>query len=290
MQCRVSREIARAKVNLTLHVVGRRDDGYHELDSLVAFAAHGDEVVYEADTSARATSVDGPYAAAIDGPNLIDQVVLAVSRWWDVGERGSFRLLKNIPVAAGLGGGSADAAAALRLLCRALGDDDHHEDRWKLIARSVGADVPVCLGSRLSVMRGTGERTTILPAVEPLPAVLVNPGVRLSTRDVFEELRAPAVVGSRDADQPAGFTDPAGLVAAIASGRNDLEAPAMRLQPVIGDVLAAIGETQQCRVARMSGSGPTCFGVYPTSAAAQSAAAQLLRRQPHWWVVATELS
>jgi 4-diphosphocytidyl-2-C-methyl-D-erythritol kinase len=269
---------ARAKVNLTLHVLGRRSDGYHELDSLVAFADIGD--VLEVDTGGeRGLAIDGPFAARIEGENLIERAVALALAAWPGARSGRFRLTKNLPVAAGLGGGSADAAAALRLLSHANAGLAGEPD-WPTLARQLGADVPVCLASRLSHMGGIGERVTVLPPGEPLPAVLVNPMVPLSTAEVFRALRAGAVSWERAATSYSRRD--AGL-RAILAGRNDLEAPAVRLCPVIAEVLDEL-RASGALVARLSGSGPTCFGLFEDEARAGRAARRIARSRGAWWV------
>jgi 4-diphosphocytidyl-2-C-methyl-D-erythritol kinase len=282
---------APAKVNLTLHVLGRRADGYHEIESLVAFAGVGDRLTFAAGAELT-LQVTGPTAAAAgEGhDNLVLKAARAACERVPNLRLGSFRLEKQLPVAAGLGGGSSDAAAALRLIAQAnrlLPDDP----RLSAAARATGADVPVCLGARARMMRGIGEilgRPIVLP---PLPAVLINPGVAVATKDVFAALAASPLAGAPQADDvisgAAGF---AAVVAALKSRRNDLEAPALRIQPVIGEVLAALRGSTDCALARMSGSGATCFGLFASDAAAQSAAAAVQAAHPTWWVRATNFS
>jgi len=283
-------EPAPAKVNLTLRVVGRRPDGYHELESLVAFARLGDRLDF-APGEPLALEVAGPFAAAAG--SLADNLVLKAAR--ELAYRagglalGRFCLVKELPVAAGLGGGSADAAAALRLIARAnaLALDDA---RLAEAARATGADVPVCLDPRPRVMRGTGDVLSAPLDLPPLPAVLVNPGVPLATKDVFAAFAAgarssspafdPAVLGARTLDA---------VLAALTGGTNDLQAPAIALCPAVAEVLAALAATPGCRLARMSGSGATCFGLYANDGAAEAAARSLAAAHPGWWVRATTL-
>jgi 4-diphosphocytidyl-2-C-methyl-D-erythritol kinase len=287
-------ERARAKVNLTLHVRGRRADGYHDLESLVAFGDCADGLTL-APASELALRVSGPRAAECG--NLDDNLVLKATR--ALGERvpglkaGAFELDKHLPAAAGIGGGSADAAAALRLLVRAndLGADDV---RVADAGRATGSDVPVCLRSSACVMRGVGEKLSAA-SMPPLPGVLINPGVPVATKDVFAALglKPGDAFGADQRAAPIAWpetTSPADWLRAIASGRNDLELPALRIQPVIGDVLAMLRSSDGCQLARMSGSGATCFGLFRTEAAAQAAERQIRAEQPHWWVVATTLS
>jgi 4-diphosphocytidyl-2-C-methyl-D-erythritol kinase len=286
MAASASAEKAPAKVNLTLRVLGRRADGYHDIESLVAFAGLGDALSFTPG-SALTLAVRGPTAPAVG--DVADNLVLKAARAL-AGEveglaLGHFDLSKRLPVAAGLGGGSADAAAALRLLARANGiaPDD---PRLLQAARATGADVPVCLDPRPRLMRGVGE---VLSAPLELPrlfAVLVNPGVAVSTREVFAGLQLPPAAPTAPPATPAGA---AALMAEIASGRNDLEGPAIELEPAIADVLAVLHKLPGCRLARMSGSGATCFGLFGSTAAATAAARTLRVDYPAWWVRATVL-
>jgi 4-diphosphocytidyl-2-C-methyl-D-erythritol kinase len=284
-------EPAPAKVNLTLRVIGRRADGYHELESLVAFARLGDRVDF-APGDAPALAVAGPFAAAAG--NLADNLVLEAAR--QLADRvpglvfGRFVLTKELPVAAGLGGGSADAAAALRLLARAnaLALDDA---RLAAAARATGADVPVCLDPRARVMRGIGEVLSAPLALPPLPAVLVNPGVPLATKDVFA-----AFARARPSEAARGFDAAAvssgsieAALTALAERGNDLEPAAVALCPAVAAALAALRATPGCRLARMSGSGATCSGLYLSEAAAGAAAQAIAGARPGWWVRATVL-
>ena len=287
-------ERARAKVNLTLHVRGRRADGYHDLESLVAFADSADGLTLTP-APTLALRVSGPRAAECG--DLDDNLVLKAAR--TLGERvpgltaGTFDLDKHLPAAAGIGGGSADAAAALRLLARANGisvDDPRVADA----GRATGADVPVCLRSSACMMRGVGEKLSAV-TMPPLPAVLINPGVPVATRDVFAALGLQAgdtfAIDAQSAPIAWPTTvSPADWLRAIASGRNDLERPALRIQSVINDVLAMLRNSDGCELARMSGSGATCYGIFRTGAAAADAARRVNAAQPHWWVIATTLS
>ncbi len=285
---------ARAKVNLTLHVRGRRADGYHDLESLVVFADCADGLTL-APAPKLALEVAGPRASECG--NLDDNLVLKATR--ALGERmpsltmGTFELDKHLPAAAGIGGGSADAAAALRLLARANGLD-HDDSRVVEAARATGADVPVCLRSSACIMRGVGEQLSAVNA-PPLPAVLINPGVPVATKDVFAALglKPGDAFGPDQHAAPISwpFTSSAvDWVRAIASGRNDLEPAASHLQPMIGNALAALRTSNGCLLSRMSGSGATCFGLFREDLAAREAAQEIAAREPNWWVVATALS
>ena len=285
---REAADFAPAKVNLTLHVLGRRSDGYHELESLVVFADAGDRLTF-VPGDALDLSVRGP-TAAVSGP-AGDNLVLKAARL--LAERveglrlGRFVLDKRLPVAAGLGGGSSDAAAALRLLAQANGialDDP----RLIAAACATGADVPVCLDPRARMMRGIGELLSAPVAFGKLPAVLVNPGVAVPTAGVFKALAAPPLSFAPTPNDPvAGCADANAIVAAVSRCRNDLEAPAILLQPLIADVLAGLRAFPACRIARMSGSGATCFGLFSSGRAAKAAARSLKARHPGWWVRAT---
>lgn len=292
---------APAKVNLTLTVHGRRDDGYHELTSLVAFAGTGDSVSLEPDVPF-GLSIQGPFGDGLGtGPdNLVLRAAAALYRRLGIAPRGHFNLVKRLPVASGIGGGSADAAAALRLLARTLGLP-LNQPELAAAARECGADVPVCLMSRARHMSGIGEILGPALRLPALCAVLVNPGVAVSTADVFASLglqpgqrleRKPGVntaggVSSWHEDWP---EDSHALIAGLVSGGdNDLQAPALRVAPAIRAVLNALQQAEGCRLARMSGSGATCFGLFDDCRASAAAARSLKSIHPDWWVKATVL-
>jgi len=279
-------EKAPAKVNLTLRVIGRRADGYHEIESLVAFAGVGDALTFTPG-NALALSVGGPTAAAAGeiADNLVLKAARALAERVERLKLGRFKLSKRLPVAAGLGGGSADAAAALRLLARAngLAPDD---PRLMQAARATGADVPVCLDPRPRFMRGIGDVLSDPLDLPRLSAVLLNPGVAVATKDVFTTLAAPA---ARQTAPAAFSTGAAALTAEIARGRNDLEGPAIALEPAIAEALSVLRNLSGCWLARMSGSGATCFGLFDSMGAARDAARQLQVGYPAWWVRATAL-
>ncbi len=280
---------APAKVNLTLRVVGRRPDGYHLLESLVVFAGVSDRVTLQPGTDLT-LSVRGPNAAAA-GPvdsNLVVRAARSLAGEFDGLKPGRFTLTKRLPAAAGIGGGSADAAAALRLLSRA-NRIALSNPRLVRAAASVGADVPVCLDPRPRVMRGIGEKLSKPLRVPKWPAVMINPGVAVPTRDVFAALH-------RSGWQAQPATQARGVPAARAAfldyvrrRANDLEAPALELAPEIAAVLVALRSTAGCELARMSGSGATCFGLYATPRHAAAAARKIAAAEPGWWVCATEL-
>lgn len=284
-------ELARAKINLTLTVLGRRPDGYHEIESLVTFAGVADRVRFAPGPDCR-VATSGPFAGDIDGPNLLERA-LAVLRDLDPGLRlGAVALEKNLPVAAGLGGGSADAAALLRAVASA-NPERAGRVAWHEVAARLGADVPVCLAGRPALMWGIGDKIEPLDAAHTLPpmaAVLVNPRLPLSTAQVFRALAAGSAPGSRERPAPPGpFPDLAGLVDFMRRRGNDLERPATALLPAIADIKAALAATPGCRLAALSGSGPTCFGIFATREEAVQAAQRLAAAMPGWWIPPTHL-
>ena len=279
-------EKAPAKINLTLRVLGRRADGYHRLESLVAFADLADTLSLQPGGDA-ALDITGPFAAAC-GPvagNLVLKALAALRERVAGLNAGRFVLEKNIPVAAGLGGGSADAAAVLRLLARAnsLAPDD---PRLAEAAPAVGADVPVCLESHARIMRGVGEELSVTLELPPLAALLVNPGVPLATRDVFARF-----AGNQDGKKSlAGVPrERAALIEWLGAHGNNLTPSAIACVPVIADVLQTLGALPGARLARMSGSGPTCFALFASPGEATAAAQRLKTERKDWWVCPTTL-
>ena len=273
-------EAARAKVNLFLHVLGRRTDGYHLLDSLAVFAGAAD-VLHAEPADELSLAVEGPFGAGLEGAGLEEgNLVLRAARALRdaAGASNGARLVldKRLPVASGIGGGSADAAAALRLL----------NGMWGLglppaalagIALGLGADVPVCLVGEPARMGGIGELLGVAPILPPCGMALVNPGVAVSTASVF---------GARDggysepASLPARWPDAVAMARDLAEARNDLEVPAMRLSPAVGEALAWLRDDSGCLLARMSGSGATCYGLF---ARAEQARSMAERAPPGWW-------
>jgi 4-diphosphocytidyl-2-C-methyl-D-erythritol kinase len=291
------RDLGRAKINLTLEVLGRRPDGFHELNSLVAFANFGDDV--ELLPGDRLDlEVQGPFASALAsevagdlaGANLILEAAAAVRAQAPKVRLGRFRLNKILPVAAGLGGGSADAAAALRLIARANSGLVPAAMLAELAPR-LGSDVLVCLESRPALLAGRGETTEIVAGFPSCGVVLANPGRALATETVYaaldaKPLRAPAGRRREGLDFNRDF---AALLAYALPRGNDLETAAANLVPEIGDVLAALGALQGVSLARLSGSGPTCFALFASEDKAKRAAASLAAGHPAWWIAAGTL-
>ncbi|QFU15835.1 4-(cytidine 5'-diphospho)-2-C-methyl-D-erythritol kinase [Microvirga thermotolerans] len=281
---------APAKINLTLHVLGRRADGYHELESLVAFAGTGDDLSLEPG-DALGLAVRGPTAtlAGSGDGNLVLKAARLLAERVEGLRTGTFHLVKRLPVAAGIGGGSSDAAAALRLLAR-LNGLPLSDPALREAARLTGADVPVCLEPRARMMRGAGEFVGPPVRLPRLHAVLVNPRVPVETPRVFRELGLRSGRAAEGAAHPelGGMSAPA-LLDALKAARNDLEPPARRLEPLVGEALERIRATAGCRLARMSGSGATVFGLYGDRPAAEAAAAAIRSGRPDWWVRATIL-
>jgi 4-diphosphocytidyl-2-C-methyl-D-erythritol kinase len=267
---------APAKINLALHVGPPRADGRHDLVSVVAFADVGDRVTIE--DGAAAFRVEGPFAAQLtDEPeNLVTRALALMHR----ARPARVTLEKNLPVASGIGGGSADAAAALRA-ARLYFSGTESDDELALLARALGSDVPACVFSRPAMMRCAGEDVTPF-ALADLHAVLVNPGAPLSTAAVYRRFDERGAFGALDLAPPAGGADR--VVDALGRARNDLEAPACDLEPAVADVLAALRANPETRLARMSGSGATCFALVADAAAAAGLAARIADRRPRWWI------
>jgi len=272
---------APAKLNLFLHVLGREEDGYHRLDSLVAFLTAGDRLWVEPAAELR-LAIEGPFAAGLDAGegNLIIRAARGLAALAGVTAGAAIRLEKNLPVASGIGGGSADAAATLRAL-RRLWAVTVPEPAVELLAQGLGADVPMCLLSRPALIGGIGER------IEPvgLPAdgavLLVNPGAALSTAAVFGARKGTFDPPAAWTERPATMGD---LAEALARRRNGLGDAAIGLLPDVAAVLEAIRATPRCLLARMSGSGATCFGLYSELEAASEARARIAAAHPGWWV------
>ncbi len=289
-----------AKVNLTLHVTARRADGFHDLDSLVVFAGIGDELTI-APGSDLQLLIEGPFAKSLESPapgaapgaagsrarseNLVLLAARALRARFAVKAGAHLRLRKRLPVAAGLGGGSADAAAALLGLAHLWRLQVDPSELAEIAAR-LGADVPVCLAGRPSFVGGIGERVVPAPPLPPGWLVLVNPGTPLSTRAVFAARDGSFSPPRRWQE---GLADAGALADRLAACRNDLEAPARRLVPEIGEVLTVLAARGRCRLARMSGSGATCFGLFGSSDSAAAAATEIAAERPAWWVAAAPI-
>jgi 4-diphosphocytidyl-2-C-methyl-D-erythritol kinase len=262
------RVFAPAKINLFLHVGDKRADGFHPLESLAVFVDTGDTLTFER-SDKLSLSIDGPFAEglSLNEDNLVVKAALAL------GVTASITLTKNLPVASGIGGGSADAAAALRGLNKLYG-----LDRSDLadVAATLGSDVPVCVASKPSWMQGRGEILSTAK-VEPLTMILVNPRVSVSTAEVFRTLETRSGLGLR-------LDTTEDLLSFLKSTKNDLEAPARAIQPVIGEILDALAATSNVELARMSGSGATCFGIFRDDKSAASAAQRISSAHPNWWV------
>lgn len=269
-------EKAPAKINLALHVRERRPDGYHRIETIFAFAEEGDLLRAEP-AEGLSLAVEGSYAAALagEGDNLVLRAARALAARYDVTTGARVVLDKRLPVASGIGGGSADAAAALRLLAR-FWEVEAGEEDLLAIARPLGADVPACLLSR--TMRGDGRGDDLEPwtpvGLAGAPLLLVNPGVTLSTAAVFACW---------------GGVDRGPLPEDPAQGRNDLEAPAIALAPVIAELLDILRSSPGARLARMSGSGASCFALFEDAASRDDAAAAISRIHPSWWQLPTRL-
>lgn len=270
-------DCAPAKVNLFLHVTGRRGDGYHLLDSLAVFPGAADVLTVEpADTLSLA--IHGPHGATLDAGrgNLVLRAAQALATAAGVPAGAALTLDKRLPVASGIGGGSADAAATIRLLSR-LWDVALPPEALDALAQPLGADVPVCVRSEPARMRGIGGQLSAAPGMPAFAMVLVNPGAAVSTPEVFRARSAPF---SPEARLPDGWPDASAMARQLATLANDLEPAALALCPVIADVLAWLRAQPGCLLARMSGSGATCFGLFAPGLAAAAIAAAV---PPRWW-------
>jgi 4-diphosphocytidyl-2-C-methyl-D-erythritol kinase len=278
-------ERAPAKINLTLHIVGRRADGFHNLESLVAFSRGGDTLTLTPGKPL-SLSIEGPAAEAAGrvDDNLVLRAAAHFAKRFPDAKLGAFHLVKRLPVAAGLGGGSSDAAAALRLLARAnalpLEDPVLFE-----AATATGADVPVCLMRRARMMRGIGDELGPLIALPPLIGLLVNPGQPVETKAVFSRMKIEpgAATGFGGHPELSQDTPADTLLAALRKGRNDMEPAACLLAPVIGDVLSVLSAAPGCRLSRMSGSGATCVALFKDCRSAARAKKAILQAHPQWW-------
>jgi 4-diphosphocytidyl-2-C-methyl-D-erythritol kinase len=281
------RELAPAKVNLFLHVGQKRPDGYHELESLVVFASVGDELTIE-EADELSLEVNGPFAPALkdETDNLALRAARKLAALVGIEPRVHITLTKNLPVASGIGGGSSDAGATLRALSRLWRGRTNLQGLWNL-AGEIGSDVPVSVLPGCWWMTGRGERFSSTPEIGTMDGLLVNAGAPIATADVYAALRERTGVGQFP--RPQRFATLAELTDYLGKARNDLEAPGRKLCREIGDTLEALERTKAV-FTRLSGSGATCFGLYPDSASAQMAAELILREHPNWWVAPTRLN
>lgn len=278
---------APAKINLYLHVTGRRDDGYHLLDSLVAFAGIHDMLTV---TKAEGLgfAIDGPFAADLsaDEDNMVIRAARALAEAAGIEARAAITLTKRLPVASGIGGGSADAAAALKALSQ-LWEIELDDREMAAVGLELGADVPVCLGGKVAFMSGIGDNISPAPALPVCSVVLVNPGVALSTASVFGALGDDVTAPDQQFDYSP--EDARELASILANRNNDLQAPAIELAPVIAEVLETLEASENVLLARMSGSGATCFGLFAEPEEAAEAALAISAARPQWWVKAASL-
>jgi 4-diphosphocytidyl-2-C-methyl-D-erythritol kinase len=280
------RAMARAKVNLSLRIAGRRPDGYHELESLVVFPDTGDRLTADPATDLT-LDIEGPFADDLTGEadNLVLRAAHALLAETGSGRGARIVLDKYLPVASGIGGGSADAAAALNLL-NELWDAQLDHETLARIALELGADVPVCLDAAPAFMTGIGERVARLPALPDFVLLLVNPGVAVPTGEVFARLDAALLTEGREEAPPPSFATLDELLQWLARHPNDLEAPAMEIAPAIGVVLRKLDTLPGALLARMSGSGATCFAIFSDRNDAQDALSILSADYPDWWCAA----
>jgi 4-diphosphocytidyl-2-C-methyl-D-erythritol kinase len=280
---------APAKINLFLHVGERRADGYHVLESLAVFLEFGDTLVFEAAETLSLT-IGGPFGEGLSAAddNLVLRAARALAEYADYKGGAKITLTKNLPVASGIGGGSADAAATLRGLVRLWDLEEIGPVKARDIAETLGSDVPVCVESRTAWMEGRGELITFARAPHPMLLVLVNPRVAVPTGPVFAGLKTRSGVGTQRERIPYDG-NVWGLTDFLAATSNDLEAPALQIAPVIGEVLAALRAQPDVMLARMSGSGATCFALFKDDAAAEAAAQAIARSHPAWWVQAARI-
>jgi 4-diphosphocytidyl-2-C-methyl-D-erythritol kinase len=276
-------EFAPAKINLFLHVGERRADGFHALQSLVVFASVGDVLRFAPADDLR-LSLEGPFAKGLEAEsdNLILRSARLLAAETGAAPGAEITLTKNLPVSSGIGGGSADAAASLRGLVKLWGLS-LRDNRTLALAEQLGSDVPVCMGSHSSWMEGRGERVTPSATMPSLTIVLVNPGVAVPTAKVFSSLRTRRGVEGMN---PPAWKSVGELIGYLETTSNDLEAPAREIAPVIGEAVSAIANSRDVLLARMSGSGATCFGLFADEGSAQAAARGISAAHPDWWCAA----
>jgi 4-diphosphocytidyl-2-C-methyl-D-erythritol kinase len=276
---------APAKINLALHVCGRRADGYHLLDSLVVFTGIGDRVVVRKNDELKLV-IEGPFRKALtnEPDNLVLRAARLLKGFAKFNGGAHIRLEKKLPVASGIGGGSADAAATLRACAKLWGIDSTQIPSAEL-ASKLGADTPVCVFRKPAFMSGIGENVSSAPALPPCWLVLVNPGQPLATKDVFAAMEEFSPPLQRKAFN--NLSDVASLVRALKKHKNDLTNAAAGLAPSITSAISGLESSPRCLLARLSGSGPTCYGVFADEQAAHDAAAHISSKKPAWWVVPT---
>ena len=279
--------LARAKVNLYLHITGKRADGYHLLDSLIVFADTGDEIAL-APSDRLSLAIDGPFAAGLGaGPdNLVLRAAQALQEVTNARSAAAIRLTKNLPVASGIGGGSADAAATLSGLC-GLWNVAPGRAALHAIAARLGADVPVCLDGAASFVGGIGEELAPARGLPPAWLLLANPNIATPTAAVFKARQGPFSKAARWSEPPRDFAD---FAARLRSSANDLTEAAISVTPAIRDVLVALAALPGCALARLSGSGATCFGLFADEARARAAEGKLRSARPDWWVTAAPIA
>jgi 4-diphosphocytidyl-2-C-methyl-D-erythritol kinase len=279
--------LARAKVNLYLHITGRRADGYHLLDSLIVFADTGDQIAL-APADRLALTIDGPFAAGLDaGPeNLVLRAAHALREITGTRRGAAIRLTKNLPVASGIGGGSADAAATLSGLC-GLWDVAPGRAALHAIAAKLGADVPVCLDGAASFVGGIGEDLVPARGLPPAWLLLANPRIATPTPAVFKARQGAFSKAARWSEAPRDFAD---FASRLQSCANDLTEAAIGVTPAIRDVLVALAALPGCMLARLSGSGATCFGLFADEVGARAAERELRSARPDWWVTAAPIA
>ena len=288
---RLLQDTAHAKINLFLHVTGRRSDGYHLLDSLAVFAGVGDQVSMQAPAEEMSLAITGHFGKGLDcnadnlvlrAANLLRDATKSTGAW-------NFKLEKNLPVASGIGGGSADAACALRLLATEWKSDP---SILYSVAEKLGADVPVCIAQKATRMQGIGEVLHTVPQLPDIGMLLINPGVGVSTPAIFKSFTTLGGIRSRqEITFPEKWETASSLFSTLRETGNDLQAPAILHAPIIQDVLNAIALQQGCEISRMSGSGATCFGLFSTPAEAESAQQSLSAQAANlgWWTWAGPL-
>ncbi|MCJ8323144.1 MAG: 4-(cytidine 5'-diphospho)-2-C-methyl-D-erythritol kinase [Rhizobiales bacterium] len=294
----IYKQLCPAKANLFLHIKGKRADGYHILESLVTFADFGDELTFEPGVANEpgakdlSLDIDGQYATELAkfalGDNLIIRAAKAFEHRFELKVCGKFNLQKNLPLASGIGGGSANAAMAIKLLKQAY---DQHGDVDEMLL-ALGADVPVCYGAENSLMTGIGERLEKWRNLPKLNAILVNPNEAVSTAKIFGRLNASAQLDDYEfvgKDAPT-FKTAQDLVGFLQLQTNDMQAAAVAICPAIGNVLAELNAINDIMLSRMSGSGATCFGLFTNQSEAELAARKLANRHPNWWIQPTTFS